>query len=76
VNTAELPPLDQWSNFTHKVNAPDVEAQFTFASVVDHLSADVTSSSPDIADAVFNRVEEASDEQDADWDNDSNEDEW
>jgi hypothetical protein len=76
VNTAELSPLDQWSNFTHKVNAPDVEAQFTFASVVDHLSADVTSSSPDIADAVFNRVEEASDEQDADWDNDSNEDEW
>jgi hypothetical protein len=74
-NRTDLPPFDEWSNFTKKKYAPDVEAQFTYATVVDHLCPAPTSSSPDIADAVLNRGEEALDEQDADWDKDSNEDE-
>ncbi len=58
------------------MKAPDVEAQFTYATVVDHLCPASISSSPDIADAVLNRGEESSDEQDADWGKASNEDEW
>jgi hypothetical protein len=40
VNGDELPPLGEWSNFTDIVAAPDVDAQVTFATVVDHLCAE------------------------------------